>query len=150
MNRPDVDPTPWDDRSAEEVRRLRALSHADYLLSDHWQLVRVAALEWGERRCVRCGAIERLNVHHRSYERKGCELRTDLEVLCKPCHEFTHRHLIERKRRKTTRPTGQPGLTPEEEVEEWQAVDAAARYQMHMAELQWWDDVMEEWPDNHR
>jgi hypothetical protein len=31
--------------------------------------------------------LVRLHMHHRTYERLGAELPSDLQVLCRPCHE---------------------------------------------------------------
>jgi hypothetical protein len=38
----------------------------------------------------RCAVTENLEVHHRSYERLGAELDTDLEVLCRFHHRVRH------------------------------------------------------------
>jgi hypothetical protein len=35
----------------------------------------------------RCGHQYSLELHHKTYERLGRELISDLEVLCKGCHE---------------------------------------------------------------
>jgi hypothetical protein len=35
---------------------------------------------------------EDLQVHHRTYERRGAELADDLVVVCRQCHEIHHRH----------------------------------------------------------
>jgi hypothetical protein len=48
-------------------------------------------------RCERCNKRTRyLEVHHLTYERFGRELLTDLQGLCKPCHNLADE---ERKRR---------------------------------------------------
>lgn len=47
-------------------------------------------------RCERCSRkTRRLEVHHLTYERFGRELLTDLQALCKPCHDIADE---ERKR----------------------------------------------------
>lgn len=62
-----------------------------YLRSKHWQMLRSEVLS---RRfcCERCGVSwERaLDVHHRTYERLGGEALSDLEVLCRSCHDHAH------------------------------------------------------------
>jgi phage terminase large subunit GpA-like protein len=40
--------------------------------------------------CAACGATDRLQVHHRSYERFTQEHDDDLRVLCVKCHGFVH------------------------------------------------------------
>jgi hypothetical protein len=48
------------------------------------QLIRAA-----RDRCDRCGCLTwQLEVHHRDYDRLGCELPGDLEVLCRYCHKI--------------------------------------------------------------
>jgi 5-methylcytosine-specific restriction endonuclease McrA len=61
-----------------------------YLRSDHWQEVRKAALERAGRRCQVCNGDKQLDVHHRTYERKGREEPSDVTVLCRKCHETFH------------------------------------------------------------
>lgn len=40
--------------------------------------------------CAKCGGTERLTLHHRRYNRLGCEEHRDLVCLCWPCHEGFH------------------------------------------------------------
>lgn len=42
------------------------------------------------RRCTACGAVERIELHHRSYERFSAEGDDDLRALCSVCHGFVH------------------------------------------------------------
>ena len=41
-------------------------------------------------KCERCGSKKDLQVHHKTYKRKGHELPGDVELLCKTCHEKEH------------------------------------------------------------
>lgn len=61
-----------------------------YLRSEHWQRKRAAALEAAGYRCQVCNENQRLDVHHRTYERLGREAPGDLTVLCRRCHELFH------------------------------------------------------------
>ena len=73
-----------------------------YLKSDHWQLTRIKRLlqakldnTWNVIQCERaeCGLwvpLPVIEVHHKTYERVGCELMEDLEVLCASCHGVRH------------------------------------------------------------
>lgn len=61
-----------------------------YLRSDHWQQVRIAALERAEHHCQVCNSAKSLDVHHRTYERVGQERPMDLTVLCRRCHSLFH------------------------------------------------------------
>lgn len=71
---------------------MRAQYGAAYLRSDWWRELR----ERYDRdpqvphRCVVCGT-PRYQLHHRSYERLGCEDTSDLIALCATHHEALHR-----------------------------------------------------------
>lgn len=69
---------------------LANMPYAEYLKTDHWQVVRGAALERAGHACQLCNATDDLHVHHRTYERRGQELPSDVIVLCKRCHEQFH------------------------------------------------------------
>jgi 5-methylcytosine-specific restriction endonuclease McrA len=68
-----------------------AMEYADYLRTRHWQALRAryraSGLPW---RCARCGWTGKLDLHHRTYERLGRERLTDLEPLCRHCHDREH------------------------------------------------------------
>lgn len=62
----------------------------EYLQTEHWQVKRKEALARAGDKCQVCSSTERLEVHHNSYDNLGGELRTDLVVLCRKCHELFH------------------------------------------------------------
>jgi HAMP domain-containing protein len=72
------------------VRVLRAMPYDEYLKTDHWMATRIGALERAGHRCQLCNSNERLQTHHRSYERRGHEQPEDLIVLCADCHKTFH------------------------------------------------------------
>jgi hypothetical protein len=56
-----------------------------------WRAKRRERLEWAGYRCQVCNSPNRLDVHHRTYERfGGAELPADLTVLCRACHDLYH------------------------------------------------------------
>jgi len=69
---------------------LRTMPYAEYLKTEHWQQLRKHMYRRAGYRCQLCNDQGRLNVHHRTYERKGCEYYSDLIVLCEACHEKFH------------------------------------------------------------
>lgn len=79
-----------DEGKQRHIAKLRDMPYDEYLKTDHWLHVREAALERDGYRCRLCNSTERLNVHHRTYERRGEELPGDLTTLCQPCHESFH------------------------------------------------------------
>lgn len=78
--------------TAQRVIEQRALPYSEYLKSDHWQAQRRQALERADGRCQVCNGDSNLDVHHRTYVRRGAELPNDLTVLCRDCHSTFHDH----------------------------------------------------------
>jgi hypothetical protein len=72
------------------VQQLASMPYRDYLKTAHWQLKRQEAITSASNRCQLCNSAERLEVHHRTYERRGHELPEDLTVLCDKCHGKFH------------------------------------------------------------
>jgi 5-methylcytosine-specific restriction endonuclease McrA len=72
------------------VEWLRVIPYSEYLETDHWKKQRASALRRADYRCQLCNKSGELHVHHRTYERRGCESPNDLIVLCRPCHEKFH------------------------------------------------------------
>jgi hypothetical protein len=54
-----------------------------------WQGLRMRLLKERNYTCDRCKKrTQPLQLHHKTYERLGCERDDDLAVLCIPCHEI--------------------------------------------------------------
>lgn len=66
------------------------MRYADYLKTEHWIELRGAKLLEANNRCQKCKSRHKLQVHHLTYERKGRERLSDLQVLCERCHEKEH------------------------------------------------------------
>lgn len=70
-------------------------TYRDYLNSKHWKALRreindeLAAED--SRFCYVCNNSDKIQLHHRTYKRLGCELRKDLVVLCGRCHRKVHK-----------------------------------------------------------
>jgi 5-methylcytosine-specific restriction endonuclease McrA len=77
----------------EYRRNLRYMPYRDYLKTDHWQSVRKQALRRADYKCQLCNASKPLQVHHRTYERRGEEWPEDLIALCGGCHGEFHMKL---------------------------------------------------------
>jgi 5-methylcytosine-specific restriction endonuclease McrA len=62
-----------------------------YLLTIHWISFKTSAILFARKECQLCGNNkEELNVHHKTYENRGCETFLDVVVLCKNCHAIFH------------------------------------------------------------
>jgi DNA-directed RNA polymerase subunit RPC12/RpoP len=83
-----------DQRRALEARlvALGRMPYTDYLKTPEWQERRQRALKTAGYRCQACGSGRALQVHHRTYVRRGQELNKDLLVLCGDCHSVFHHH----------------------------------------------------------
>ncbi|MEM9214040.1 MAG: HNH endonuclease signature motif containing protein [Cyanobacteria bacterium P01_F01_bin.150] len=85
----------WRRKDAEEQAkrdRLRTMPYCEYLKTDHWQSIRQVALKRAGYACQVCNSKGILDVHHRTYERRGDEALSDLTVLCRQCHSTHHGH----------------------------------------------------------
>ena len=66
------------------------LPYHEYLKTPHWQAVKAYAQFRADYRCQLCNAAGPLDVHHRTYERKGREDYRDVIALCRDCHSNFH------------------------------------------------------------
>lgn len=90
---PEPQPTTLDDVDVLRrllIQRLKGMPYEKYLQTEHWRHVRILALERAGGRCQLCNKTERLQVHHRTYERRGEEKPEDVTVVCRPCHARHH------------------------------------------------------------
>lgn len=75
----------------ERLAELRAMPYRLYLRTPEWRRTRAAALVRAGNACsLDVLHTDGLEVHHRTYERLGDELVTDLVVLCHSCHQLHH------------------------------------------------------------
>jgi hypothetical protein len=76
---------------AERLTELREMPYREYLRTPEWRRTRAAALLRAGHSCsLDVTHTKGLEVHHRTYERLGEELETDLLVLCRDCHRSHH------------------------------------------------------------
>jgi hypothetical protein len=62
-----------------------------YMSSKEWKNLR-KIIKIRDKKCVSCGTLKNLEVHHLTYERLGDEKLSDLVVLCRECHQRQHDH----------------------------------------------------------
>ena len=60
-----------------------------YLRSPEWRRIRHRKFVQQDNRCERCGNLGH-DVHHLHYRTLGRENLSDLQLLCRPCHEAAH------------------------------------------------------------
>ena len=66
------------------------VDYNEYMRSVQWKKKRHQVLIYWGNKCGMCYKPGRLEVHHRTYERLGAELITDLIPLCEECHTKFH------------------------------------------------------------
>lgn len=62
----------------------------EYIHSEAWSKKRQERLRIDGFKCQRCGATEKLEVHHVTYNTLGNENMNDLITLCELCHTKIH------------------------------------------------------------
>ncbi len=73
------------------VFALQEIPYPVYLTSRHWKKKREDALAKADHACQLCNTQQAtLDVHHRTYDRRGWERPEDLIVLCRACHSKFH------------------------------------------------------------
>ena len=78
-------------RRGRGSRRRHSYLYATYLHSPIWRLRRRIWIAQARGRCEQCGRRWRqLTIHHLTYDRLGHERRSDIRVLCWPCHTTQH------------------------------------------------------------
>lgn len=84
---------------ARRLGALRAMPYPEYLRTPEWERTRDAALWSAGYSCaLDVTHTQELDVHHRTYDRRGEELPTDLIVLCRACHRTYHEQFGRPKR----------------------------------------------------
>src|SRR5258706_15553864 len=72
-----------------------------YLQSNHWYEIKEKYKNSKlPQNCYICSTYNLINLHHRTYKRRGKEYLRDLLPLCWKCHRLAHEYL---KRSKSTR-----------------------------------------------
>lgn len=77
-------------RDPARLRVLKRMPYKLYLQTPEWAERREQHLRSAKHRCQVCNGEHGLNVHHRTYERRGEEAWADLIVLCRVCHKTFH------------------------------------------------------------
>lgn len=82
--------------------------YKQYLKSAEWRALRARVLDratqahFGRPVCERCLAAFATDVHHKHYDTLGRERLTDLEALCRPCHQAADKQRAAKVRQRTS------------------------------------------------
>jgi hypothetical protein len=61
-----------------------------YIAGPRWRTRKKAYYRGHQRRCAACGTTRSIHLHHRTYDRLGCERDADLVPLCERDHDLAH------------------------------------------------------------
>jgi 5-methylcytosine-specific restriction endonuclease McrA len=87
----------WAEQIRNKIAKKRHVNYYAYLKSPEWKRKKFEIEQSARYKCQVCNKGKSqaiLNVHHRTYERLGCELPSDLIVLCRECHALYHGKLL--------------------------------------------------------
>jgi hypothetical protein len=84
----DIDEALWHLHEFKKATLAR-MPYSEYLKTDHWKNIREQMLA-GHPACALCDKPSDLQVHHKTYARRGHETPYDLIVLCRNCHAKHH------------------------------------------------------------
>jgi len=68
------------------------MPYPEYLKTPEWDARRLGKILAAGHKCQVCNSPKNLEVHHRTYERRGAERWGDLTVLCAECHDLFSTH----------------------------------------------------------
>ena len=92
------------------ARKIMNAYYQAYLNSEDWQKKRRKKLNrggWRKRRCAICGARKNLDVHHLRYRADLTQTtQSELRILCRRCHDVTHKLLKAGKINQNPKSTG--------------------------------------------
>ena len=91
----------WRDTDMTTVPADMLLAYRKYLKSKPWYALRRIALKRDNHRCVRCGYIGNLQVHHTDYSGiyENFNFSIDqLESICYDCHRDVHKGVLPMKK----------------------------------------------------
>lgn len=98
--------------TAERLTELRSMPYRRYLQTPEWRRTRAAALLRAGGACsMDITHTEGLEVHHRTYDRRGAELASDIVVLCHACHRLHHNEYGRPRRQRKTATPALPALS---------------------------------------
>jgi len=91
-------------------------AYTQRLASPEWKLLKLTIIAKRGNKCERCNKSGHLDLHHKTYKNLGHEPETDLELLCRICHDEQHglilpsRHKRLSKRRTAHANSNQPNV----------------------------------------
>ena len=81
----------WLYGNRETLSNLKKMPYRKYLKTEHWKSTREKRIRLSKYKCDNCGCkTTRLEVHHKTYVRRGREKMSDLQSLCVACHRKIH------------------------------------------------------------
>jgi 5-methylcytosine-specific restriction endonuclease McrA len=93
--------------SHQSTSQQRTSEYEAHIKSKKWRAFCAEIRKSRGDACEKCRGTKELHVHHLTYERLGDELPSDVQLLCRACHEKVHgRSFTKMPRRKKRRDDG--------------------------------------------
>ena len=103
-HKPETTSKEWKETKRAEIKRkkkpskkkklrdkfIKKMSYKEYIRSFLWKERRRKYYKEHEKKCIACGSIERVALHHLTYRRLKKEKDEDLAPLCWYCHSLYH------------------------------------------------------------
>ena len=102
------------------ILELRSMPYEKYLKTSEWKQKRDQALERDGHCCRACNSDERLNVHHKTYARRGNEALNDLTTLCESCHRHFHEKISQQEIMDRTYQEPLIATSKEDQTQKWE------------------------------
>jgi hypothetical protein len=102
------------------IQELCSMPYEEYLKTPEWREKREQALERDGHCCRVCNSGKNLDVHHRTYVRRGNESPNDLTTLCRSCHEYFHKRISQTEIMERTYQAPQKPVSKEERTQKWE------------------------------
>ena len=104
----------------KRINELCSMPYEEYLKTHEWQEKRRQSLERDGHRCRVCNSDKNLDVHHRTYIRRGNESLNDLTTLCRSCHEYFHKRISQMEIMERTYQAPRKPVSEEERTQKWE------------------------------
>lgn len=70
--------------------RFLIMNYGQYLVTDHWKALRFMKMKQAGFKCEKCKSDENIQVHHLRYRDLFDVQLSDLQCLCRNCHQRAH------------------------------------------------------------
>jgi len=90
-------------KKRELSKNKNTFSYDAFLVGQRWQSFKRKYWENHEKKCIKCGSLSNVCIHHKTYKNFKREKEEDVVALCEGCHKkFHNRFGTQKDMRKNT------------------------------------------------